>query len=185
METELVLLISVPNDAWSRFTLEGIAWELVGTSATAQSRGWAGWTPAGLKIRVEGAAINDIRRRLDNYIERVMAARGSLEVVEKEVGANPLPNVFAGDIPTGTVLRAKLTKKLFDLLPEGAGILSNCYDVDSNSTFAKWIGSARTRPALWRDAKNAGAHNRLFRLVWTELDLNGPILPSPPDRLHD
>ena len=104
-------------------------------------------------------------------------------VVEQQVDETPLPDVAAGEIPRGTVLRQKLTKKLLRLLPGGAYITSNLFS-GGEEIFSERLGPPETCATAWRRAMLAGANNRLCRLLWTEDDFNGLNLASHISQDH-
>lgn len=107
----------------------------------------------------------------------------AVAVVEQQVEEAPFPNIAAGEIPWGTVLRQKLTKKLLGLLPEGAYVVSTVYN-GAEKALSEKLGPPESRETVWRRATLVGANNRLCRLVWTEDDFNGLSLASdvPPAR---
>ena len=181
MPTETILLISTKNqDFVSRFTVEGLGIALSDELSRLGGACWTGWIELGiLKVRIQGVPIDKIRYLMNSCFESEQRKGGTISVVEHQAEVTPLPNVQAGDIPWGTVVRQKLTKKLIKLLPEGAYLLSNVYSsVTGEEKFSVQLGNLATREETWRLAVIAGANNRLCRLVWTEIDFNGFRFPE-------
>ena len=176
MPTETILLISTKQDFASRFHAEGIFYLLFEDAKSLRGVCWAGWLESGvLKVRIQGVSIEKIRLSTNAFLEGAQRRGKTLSVIEQQAELSPLPNIQAGDIPWGTVLRQKLTKKLLMLLPEGAYLLSNHYSsITREEVFSEKLGKAETREETWRRAVLAGANNRTCRLVWTEADFNGP-----------
>lgn len=126
MSTESVLLISGKPDWGSRFSMECLGLGMCECTTRRGGKAWAGWLPSGaLKIRIQGLAPDEIRKMMTAYFSAIERRHGSLSVVEQQVAPAPLPNVVAGDIPWGTVICEKLTRRLLQILPEGAYIHSN------------------------------------------------------------
>ena len=177
---ENILLISPPGDFISRFGAESLGLALCEEASRRGGGGWAGWLVSGvLKVRIHGMPLDDIRPLMNGFIESMQRNGATASLIEQQTGATPLPNVHAGKIPWGTVIRQKLTKRLLNLFPEGAYLVSNSYCSGGEEIFAERLGGAETREAVWRRAQVTGASNRLCRLLWTEVDFNGPDLPSP------
>jgi hypothetical protein len=126
---------------------------------------------------------DEIRPLMNAYIESMQRHGGTVSWIEQQTRATPLPNIQAGEIPWGTVIRQKLTKRLLKLLPEGVYLVSNSYRNGGEEIFADRLGGAETREAVWCRAQLTGASNRLCRLIWTTVDFNGPDLPPlhPPE----
>jgi len=76
-----------------------------------------------------------------------------------------LPDIKA-KIPWGTVLprSTRLRKRLLDLLPGSAYVVSRCA-FDGRAVFAERMG--RTRAGAWRRAVEANAAGRVCYLAWT------------------
>lgn len=178
MPTETILLISPRQDFTSRFYAESIYLSLFETATPLGGVCWAGWLESGvLRVRIQGISLDEIRSTLNVFLEGARSDGNSISVIEQQAEATPLPNVQAGEIPWGTVIRQRLTKKLLMLLPEGAYLMSNLYSPKTGEeVFSEQLGSAETREATWSRAVLAGANNRTCRLVWTESDFNGPGL---------
>lgn len=172
MDGETVLLISGDPDAWARFQIESVGNSLTELVAREGGVAWAGWTENGLKVRIQGFSTETLRELLDAYLAAVQKRHGASSVVEQQVPASPLPDIAAGEIPWGTVLRQKLTKKFLYALPEGACVVSNLYGGDEE-IFAERVGPPESREIIWKRAVLAGANNRLCRVVWTQVDFDG------------
>ena len=180
MPPENILLISTPGDFMSRFGVEDLGLGLCVQASRRGGAGWAGWLEAGLlKVRIHGMPVDELRSLMNACIESMQIHGNTVSFIEQQTGATSLPKIQTGEIPWGTVIRQKLTKKLLKLLPEGAYLVSNSGDSGREPIFAERLGGAETREAVWRRAQLTGASNRLRRLVWTEVDFNGPDLPSP------
>jgi len=180
MPPEKILLIASPGDFMSRFGVESLGQALCEEASRRGGGGWAGWLESGiLKVRIHGMATDEIRPLMNAYIESMQRHGGTVSWIEQQTRATPLPNIQAGEIPWGTVIRQKLTKRLLKLLPEGAYLVSNLHGSGGEEIFAERLGAAETREAVWCRAQLTGASNRLCRLIWTEVDFNGPDLPSP------
>lgn len=178
MPAETILLFSTKQDFSSRFYAESIFLSLFETAKPLGGVCWAGWLESGvLKVRIQGISFDEIRVTMNVFLEGSQRDGHSISVIERQAESTPLPNVQAGEIPWGTVIRQKLTKKLLKLLPEGAYLLSNLYSINTGEeVFSEHLGNAETRESTWRRAVLAGANNRTCRLVWTETDFNGPGL---------
>ena len=177
MPTENILLISGPQDFMGRFEAESLGLSLCNEASRRGGDGWAGWLEPGvLKVRIHGMSLDEIRSLMNAYFESAQKHGRSISIIEQQADATPLPNVIAGEIPWGTVIRQKLTKKLLKILPEGAYLVSNSYS-EGEEIFSERLGAPETRETTWRRALISGANNRLCRLVWKEVDFNGPDLP--------
>ena len=180
METESVLLFRVPLDASSRHRVES---DLFSTALLIRQFGgkaWLGWTEADwLKLRVQATPVERTRKAVADALENLPEPLRSSVAVreEQEVAPTPLPAVDTGDVPWGTVLHEKLTKRFLGLLPEGCYVLSNCYG-GAEQIFSERIGPPNAREVAWRRAKIAGANGRLCRVVWTETDFNAAAPPT-------
>jgi len=169
MSTESVLLISGKPDWGSRFSVECLGLTMCECAAKRGGKAWAGWLRSdALKIRIQGLPPDEIHTMMVPYYAAVERTGGSLSVVEQQVAPAPLPDVAAGEIPWGTVIREKLTRRLLQHLPEGAYIHSN----DHARKLSERLGPLETRETVWKRAKIVGAANRICRVVWTEKDLN-------------
>ena len=178
MSTETVLLISAPQDFATRFEVESLGLTLCDQASRQGGAGWAGWLESGvLKVRIHRVPLDEIRTLLNANFASALEKAQKFSVVEQQLEEAPLPNVAAGEIPWGTVLRQKLTKKLLRLLPEGVYVTSNLFS-GSEEIFSERPGSLETRETTWRRATLAGANNRLCRLLWTEDEFNGLSLAS-------
>ena len=182
MNTETVLLISGPQDAWSRFGTESLGLTLCNEAGKGGGAGWAGWLQLGvLKVPIQRVPLEEIRKWMKAYFTAAEKTARSVSVVQQLAEKTPLPNVAAGEIPWGTVLRQKLTRKLLKLLPEGAYVTSNLYG-GGEEIFSERLGPLETRETTWRRATLADANNRLCRLLWTEDDFNGLSLSNHAPR---
>ena len=136
-----------------------------------------------MKVRIQRVPSEEVHLLMNAYFTTAERTAKSVSVVEQQVEEMPLPDIAAGDIPWGTVVRQKFTKKLLGLLPEGAYVVSTVYN-GSEEALSEKLGPPETREAFWRRAVLAGVNNRLCRLVWTDIDFNGLSLASdvPPAR---
>ena len=179
MAMETVLLISGNQDFASRLTTETVGLSLCLEARHRGGDGWAGWLRTGdLTVRIHGFPLATFHTYMDACFASIGQTASSVRVVEKQVEKTPLPNVKAGDIPWGTLIREKLTKKLLKLLPEGAYVVSNLY-AGHEEIFAVRLLGKGTRDDLWGRAVRVGANKGLCRLVWTDVDFNGP--PMMPE----
>jgi hypothetical protein len=125
-----------------------------------------------LKVRIHGLPLDEIRMLLNaNFASAVENAK-SFSVIEQQVDPTPLPNVMAGEIPWGTVMRQKLTKKLLNSCLRALTLFSTA--TLGEEIFWEHLGAPETRDTTWKRAVIAGANNQLCRLLWTEEDFNGP-----------
>ena len=178
MSTETVLLISTPQNFANRFEVESLGLTLCNQADRQGGVGWAGWLESGvMKVRIHGAPPDEIRRWTTAYFAAVEKRAKSVSVIEQQAEETPLPNIAAGEIPWGTVLRQKLTKKILRLLPEGVYVTSNLFS-GGEEVYSERVGPLETSENTWRRATVAGANNRLCRLLWTEDDFNGLSLAS-------
>lgn len=178
MNTETVLLISAPQDFANRFEVESLGLTLCNQADRHGGAGWAGWLQSGvMNVRIHRVPLDEVRKWMKAYFASAEKRAKSVSIVEQQTEETPLPNVAAGDIPWGTVLRQKLTKKLLRLLPEGVYVTSNLFS-GGEEIFSERLGSLETRETTWRRATLAGANSRLCRLLWTEDEFNGLSLAS-------
>lgn len=167
MSSETVVQIVAPSDAESRWRLEQVAHCL---RKIVEERGgnlWAGWTDALLRIRIQGVP----RHRFENPFNAGIEFFGKdkpIRVVTREEPRRPLPDLASGEIPWGTVMREKLTKRLLKLLPEGSRFTFRV--LPCGRTLQVVVGTPDTRDETWEDVKKAGGAYRLIRLVWTDED---------------
>jgi hypothetical protein len=106
------------------------------------------------------------------YFDSAIKNGKTIAIVEQQVEASTLPNVDEGDIPWGTVIQKKLTKKLLNLLPECSYLISNLF-TNEGEFYSETLGGPETRATSWRRAVLAEVANRTCRVVWTESDYNG------------
>ena len=172
---EKVLLISCPQDWKARFDIESIGTGLCDQVERQGGKGWAGWTDAGLKIRLHGMPAGLLNELMTTYFDAAKKLGEAVSVAEQEVNATPLPDLDAGEIPWGTVIRRKLTKKLLKSLPDGVWLASNLIH-GSEEVLLDRIGPTATREVVWKRAVLVGANNRLCRVVWYEVDFDSPNL---------
>ena len=178
MGTETVLLISAPQNFVDRFEVESLGLTLCNQADRQGGADWAEWLKSGvMKVRIHRVPLEEIRRWTNAYYASAEKRAKSVSVVEQQAEETPLPNIAAGEIPWGTVLRQKLTKNLLQMLPEGAYITSNLFS-GGEEIFSERLGSLESRETTWRRATLASANNRLCRLLWTEDDFNGLSLAS-------
>lgn len=184
MNTETVLLISAPQDFANRFEVESLGLTLCNQSDRHGGAGWAGWLESGvMKVRIHRVPLDEIRRWTNAYFASAEKRAKSVSIVERQAEETPLPNVSAGEIPWGTVLRQKLTKKLLRLLPEGVYVTSNLYS-GGEEILSERLGPPETRETTWCRARLASATNWLCLLLWTEDDFNGQSLASHIPSAH-
>ena len=173
MDTETILLISAPQDFANRFEVESLGLTLCDLASRQSGAGWAGWLESGvLKVRIHGISLDEVREWTSAYFAAAEKKAKSISVVEQQATKIPLPDVAVGEIPWGTVLRQKFTKKLLHLLPEGACVTSSVFGA-GEKIFSEHLGPLETRERTWRRATLAGANNRLCRLLWTKDDFGG------------
>ncbi len=178
MSTETVLLIIAPNDFTSRLDVESLGLELCDAVNRRGGAGWAGWLESGaLKVRIQRVPPDEVHLLMDAYFTTAEKAAKSVSLVEQQVEETPLPDIAAGNIPWGTVVRQKLTKKFLGSLPEGAYVASTVYN-GTEEALSEKLGPPESRETVWRRAVLAGANNRLCRLVWTDVDFNRLNLAS-------
>ncbi len=163
MKKEIVIYL--PKVTETYFEVEGYA---VGVCRSAQESGGhavAFWEGNGVKIRIQGLSRKMIRVFLDVLIYMVLAARGTLVIVEMLVDATPLPG-HRGELTWGIVLLRpqRLTKRFTSLLPDGAYLVSRRAR-NGRSVFSTMVKA--NREALWRRALAAGAAGRSFYLGWS------------------
>ena len=168
MKKEIVIYL--PKVTETYFEVEGYA---VGVCRSAQESGGravACWDGNGVKIRIQGLSRKTIHVFLDVLIYMVLAARGTLVIIEMLVDATPLPG-HRGEITWGIVLLRpqRLTKRFASLLPDGAYLVSRRAR-NGRSVFSTMVKA--NREALWRRALASGAAGRSFYLAWSAPQFN-------------
>ena len=98
-----------------------------------------------------------------------------MQIVQVQMVARAVqPQGQIGELPSGTHLRTKLTKRLLMILPTGSRIVANC-----SPGLNEILGPRDTRDAPWRRALEREADGRMFMLfpagsveayVWAEVN---------------
>lgn len=125
----------------SRFGAEDLGVGLCVQASRRGGAGWAGWLESGiLKVRIHGMPLDELRSLMNAYIKTMQTHGNTVSLIGQQTGSTPLPNIQAGEIPWGTVIRQKLTKKLLKLLPGGAYLVSNLGDSGREPIFSERLG---------------------------------------------
>ena len=123
------------------------------------------------ELENEGA-VSSHKRRLMRSLERrrEIAAVTAKEIVVVQAGAGQFSVATDSRLNSGTgrpvadlepIFGGRLVKRVFDVLPDGSFLHSNCCHDDGTPLVAETIGDKPSRDALWE-------HLRLLRLSSTK-----------------
>ncbi len=177
MDDEIVLTLSCPPVYRSRQSAEALSLSLLKQARSCGGSGWAAWTGHGLIVRLHDVASDDLQPIVRAWVDAAQREGESLGIVQQRKPAEPLPDA-TGEIPWGTIVHARLTKKLLNQVPQRAWVISNCYGRGGEPIFEQRLGPPETREAAWALAVSTGANNRVCRVAWTSVELDGPELPD-------
>ena len=129
---------------------------------------WVGRSQQEAVLRIqdiEPSKVNDLVPQLAGYYRDT----NPVHIVQRQVPATPLPGEKGEELPLGTALRERLTKRLLMILPTGSRIISNCFGTGFNEV----LGPRETREETWKRAVKMRAAGRTFMCL------------PPGDRLAD
>ena len=173
MNDEILVVLSCPLDYESRARAEALALGLLQQAKRMGGAGWTGWADRRLNVRIQNTNLEMLQPIIDAWVRAVQRDSKSFSIIQQHRPKEPLPDSRA-QIPWGTVVHTRLTRTLLSRLPEGAWVISNCYARSGEPIFEQRLGPSRTRQAAWHIAVEAGANNRICRVAWTDVELNGP-----------
>jgi len=176
MDDEILVVLACPFDYESRANAEALALSLLQEAKRMGGAGWAGWVDRRLNVRIQNANLQTVQPIVHAWVHAAERDSKSLSIIQQTRAREPLPGP-RDQIPWGTVVHTRLTRTLLVRLPEGAWVISNCYAGSGEPIFEQRLGPAHTRQAAWRLAIEAGANNRICRVAWTDVELNGPTIP--------
>ena len=169
MASEMVFVLSCPPDAATRLDIEDFA---VSVCDEARKRGWkvwACWTDAGLKVRLQNGRVQLLREFVATFVNSATKHGATMSVLEKPQPATLIRDIEDGPIVWGTVIHARLTRRLLCALPEGALVAFNLTAGD-RGRFIGRVGSFQTRGEQWKRAQLAGLDGGSCRVLWSEDD---------------
>ena len=177
MNDEVLLIVACSCNYASRANTEALALGLLNHVIRDGGAGWAGWVNDRLNVRMQNTDFDKLQPIVVAWVHAAERDAESLTIVQQRRPKRPLPNPKA-EIPWGTVVHTRLTRKLLNQLPEGAWVISNCYARTGEPIFEQRLGFPDTREAAWHLAIEARANNRICHVAWTDIELNGPTLPN-------
>jgi len=125
MASEMVFVLSCPPEPATRLDIEDFA---VSVCDEARKRGWkvwACWTDAGLKVRLQNGRVQLLREFVATFVNSATKHGATMSVLEKPQPATLIRDIEDGPIVWGTVIHARLTRRLLCALPEGALVAFN------------------------------------------------------------
>lgn len=125
-------------------------------------RACARWSCPTLKVRIQGVSRARVRVVLKALTDCCLRSAMTIVFIETQEAAAPIGDSIGAQVPWGTFVRQRLTKRLLYALPEGAYVIE-C----KTRLLAERLGVAEERESVWRRAVASRAAYHVCSVAWS------------------